>query len=565
MRVYLSSTVSDLKDYREAVLSALRRLPLDVVAMEDYAAYDERPVQKCLDDVASCDLYIGIFAFRYGFVPDIGPLNPDGRSITELEYRRAGEAGRERLIFLVKEDALWPVDTVDGATGSGDSIKRLRTQLMHDHGVGWFGNPHQLVTEVMSAVVNHMHLPPTGGAPPSQVAEPPHPRLLTGDLHLLHAPRDRDTADLLVSDLHRLWRITTSSADLLASAPEEVLELDRAVTTARAVAFLLTPALLTILGENPERSHRILSLARDRVRGPLLGVTPPGHDAWTPDDLARWRITDAAGAAAQPLPNQLNAALSKTVTQIGHHHEIGLPVVVVAMTDTEATGLVDTAALPVADMVRGLKLPPRWAPTRYGPSRRDWQPFGAEGRSVDEVLTDAVARVNDPDLLLRGRKIRVQHYGFDDLLSHDPAHSLVFRDIARNGCLVLADELSLLHPELESAFVASPLYQGPQVSLITVSPDDPATGTPHELIRRELARRFSHTDHRFGGELDPLCEMNVTNRRHLDRWLRASLPQTLDAHRSARPSPAKARLLESELGIRPNVPLARLVTEGGAT
>jgi hypothetical protein len=37
-------------------------------------------------DVAGVDLYVGLFAFRYGHVPDTD--NPDRRSITELEYRQ---------------------------------------------------------------------------------------------------------------------------------------------------------------------------------------------------------------------------------------------------------------------------------------------------------------------------------------------------------------------------------------------------------------------------------------------------------------------------------------------
>ena len=570
MRVYLSSTVSDLEACRAAVLAALRKLRLDVIAMEDYAAFDKRPVEKCLADVESCDLYIGVFAFRYGFVPERGPLNPEGRSITELEYRKAGAAGRKRLIFLVKDGTPWPTDHIDALTGSGEhpggSIKQLRTELTQDHGVGWFSNPDQLAAAVVAAVAAHSQLPVGDAVPRRPVAEPPHPRRLTGDLHLLHAPKDRSAADKLVSALGSMWNITTSTTDLLASTPEEILALDRAVTSARAVGLLLSPSLLTILGENPERSRRILDLARARALGPLLAVTAPGNDDWVPPDGTHWGISEAlAGSPAHPLQNQLHAALSTAVGLVRPEHEIGLPAVVVTMTDAEADDLIGTRAGPVADIVRGFGLSPQSARARYGTSRADWRPFGEQGRTIGQVLENAVTGVNDPDLLLRGRKIRLQPYLFDDLLSYDPAHSLVFRDIARNGCLVVADELSLLHPKLESAFLASPLYQGAQVSLITLSPGDPAAGTPHELIRRELAGRLRHTDHRFGRELDPLCEMNVASRPHLDRWLRASLPQTLDAYRNARPSADKARLLEAELGTRPSVSMARLITEGGAT
>ena len=63
--IYLSSTDEDLKDHREAVYDALRRLRHDVRAMEHYVATDQRPVDKCLADVAACDIYVGILAWRY--------------------------------------------------------------------------------------------------------------------------------------------------------------------------------------------------------------------------------------------------------------------------------------------------------------------------------------------------------------------------------------------------------------------------------------------------------------------------------------------------------------------
>jgi Domain of unknown function (DUF4062) len=101
--IYLSSTYEDLKDYRIAVFEALRKAGYQVLAMEDYVAADKRPVDKCLADVAEADIYIGLFAYRYGYVPPPEHGNPNGLSITELEFRHAeklrkpclcGERGR---------------------------------------------------------------------------------------------------------------------------------------------------------------------------------------------------------------------------------------------------------------------------------------------------------------------------------------------------------------------------------------------------------------------------------------------------------------------------------------
>ena len=67
LKIYLSSTFEDLKDYRRRVYEQLRTLRHDVIAMEDYVAADERPLDKCLRDVRDSDVYIGLFAWRYGY------------------------------------------------------------------------------------------------------------------------------------------------------------------------------------------------------------------------------------------------------------------------------------------------------------------------------------------------------------------------------------------------------------------------------------------------------------------------------------------------------------------
>ena len=55
-RIYLSSSYIDLIDVREKVYRALRKMGHDVIAMEDYVAADQRPLEKCLADVVSCDI-----------------------------------------------------------------------------------------------------------------------------------------------------------------------------------------------------------------------------------------------------------------------------------------------------------------------------------------------------------------------------------------------------------------------------------------------------------------------------------------------------------------------------
>lgn len=149
--VYVSSTYSDLKDCRETVYRALRQLGHDVRAMENYVASDKRPLQKCLDDVGRCDIYVGIFAWRYGFIPEED--NPNQKSITELEFRHASQHKIPTLIFLLMQEADWPISHVDRGEES-KKIDSLRSELALSKTVSFFKNCENLAALVCTAVTN---------------------------------------------------------------------------------------------------------------------------------------------------------------------------------------------------------------------------------------------------------------------------------------------------------------------------------------------------------------------------------------------------------------------------
>jgi hypothetical protein len=94
--VYVSSTVADLAEERRAVLDWLRLARHQ--AVDSYLPDSDTVRESCLEDVAGCDLYVLISGHRYGFQPPDD--NPEGLSITHLEFRRAGECGVPRVALL---------------------------------------------------------------------------------------------------------------------------------------------------------------------------------------------------------------------------------------------------------------------------------------------------------------------------------------------------------------------------------------------------------------------------------------------------------------------------------
>jgi hypothetical protein len=130
-KVYVSSTFVDLQEHREKIKLVLRRMGHEDVAMEYYVAENQRPVDRCLSDVAQCDLYVGIFAWRYGWIPEEG--NPERLSITEMEFRQAEKHGKPCLIFLLSDEAPWPPKFIDS---DRTRIEKLRNELSAKYATG---------------------------------------------------------------------------------------------------------------------------------------------------------------------------------------------------------------------------------------------------------------------------------------------------------------------------------------------------------------------------------------------------------------------------------------------
>jgi hypothetical protein len=99
IKVFVSSTYTDLFDYRQAVCDRIRQIVAVDVSMENLGARDERPKDECLRLVGESDIFIGIYAHRYGSIPKV-----EKKSITELEYQAATEAGIKRLIYMIDEN-----------------------------------------------------------------------------------------------------------------------------------------------------------------------------------------------------------------------------------------------------------------------------------------------------------------------------------------------------------------------------------------------------------------------------------------------------------------------------
>jgi tetratricopeptide (TPR) repeat protein len=151
VRIFLSSTTEDFGEIRTDLAEQLRRFGYEPIFMGEYSAGIVPPIEKVLADVASCQLYVGLFGFRYG-----EPVERYGRSHTELEYREAIKCGIPTLNFVLDERVEdWPIRWVDRGQ-RGVLMEKLRAELLEQttYRVCLFEKTKDLLITVLQAVAD---------------------------------------------------------------------------------------------------------------------------------------------------------------------------------------------------------------------------------------------------------------------------------------------------------------------------------------------------------------------------------------------------------------------------
>lgn len=103
LRIFISSVQKEFEEERTALRDYLHADPLlrrffEVFLFEDLPASDRRTDAVYLEEVAACDLYVGLFGNEYGYEDGAG-VSP-----TEHEFNRATELGKPRLIYVKGAD-----------------------------------------------------------------------------------------------------------------------------------------------------------------------------------------------------------------------------------------------------------------------------------------------------------------------------------------------------------------------------------------------------------------------------------------------------------------------------
>ncbi|CAN5157565.1 hypothetical protein BH23BAC1_BH23BAC1_26870 [soil metagenome] len=150
MKAFLSSTYIDLIEHRKLAAEVLERLGQEVGRMEVFGARPEEATKACFSEIEACDIFVGIYAHRYGYVPPGTQI-----SITEAEYDHAIEHKKLMFCFMVDEDYPWPPKMIEEHPGKfkfHNFKQRIGEFLVRDT----FTSPEVLAFKIASSIGRYL-------------------------------------------------------------------------------------------------------------------------------------------------------------------------------------------------------------------------------------------------------------------------------------------------------------------------------------------------------------------------------------------------------------------------
>ncbi len=144
--IFISSTSQDLREHRAAVREALLHAGYHPIDMADFMARAEGATDACLNEVAEADLFVGIYGWRYGFIPKGSKI-----SITQQEFEEAKRLDKPCFCFMVDENYTWPDEYKEGGKGA-ELLARFKAKIDSQLVRTTFTTPDSLAKKVLSSL-----------------------------------------------------------------------------------------------------------------------------------------------------------------------------------------------------------------------------------------------------------------------------------------------------------------------------------------------------------------------------------------------------------------------------
>jgi hypothetical protein len=143
----ISSTALDLPDHRPQVREACLCEGIFPIGMESLPARDADAIRVSLEMVDKADIYIGIFAWRYGHIPKGQEI-----SITEMEFNRAVQRRIPVLVFVAHKEHPLTIGMVEATQGAQKKLRKLKERACKGRTRVQFSSPADLRAGVIQAL-----------------------------------------------------------------------------------------------------------------------------------------------------------------------------------------------------------------------------------------------------------------------------------------------------------------------------------------------------------------------------------------------------------------------------
>lgn len=160
--IYISSTIEDLKEYRNII----RKVSIDMgfvpSMMEYFSASDKPVIGECISRIKNADIFVALIAHRYGWIPS-EQIGSNYKSIVWLEYENALSLNKPVLIYIIDEKHPWPEPLkeeyklaesavkgeltpqfVDNVQRNVTNLRNFKNLVMQQHVIEKFTTPENL-------------------------------------------------------------------------------------------------------------------------------------------------------------------------------------------------------------------------------------------------------------------------------------------------------------------------------------------------------------------------------------------------------------------------------------
>jgi len=148
-RVFVSSTLDDLKRWRDAACEAISRAGYKPVRCEEFSAAAQPPLSLCLEELGKCRIVVVLVGHCYGSI-----AKETGDSYTESECRDAERLGLKVLPFFVDPEYDFPLKGKLRAFAAAN-YERLEPlcNYLGNNTRAKFGSPENLLHLVYQALI----------------------------------------------------------------------------------------------------------------------------------------------------------------------------------------------------------------------------------------------------------------------------------------------------------------------------------------------------------------------------------------------------------------------------